>query len=313
LIDVVITPAEIGETANITWRPQTSIYNVTCNFKTVSAEDESDVEISSDSKGNLTVDGQIPLNHQPLVKTYQVEDPARFARSLMIESLKRQEIDINASINTKNPNQNLPESYQYENMERVAILTSPPLRENAKLILKVSHNLHTNTLVPLIAAKNGKKTFEEGLELEKSFIESAGINTTSLSLGGGAGGATSDLISPVAAAKLLRYMNTADYYQTYRDALPILGVDGTLATTVKPDSPARGKVQAKTGTLIDFDYMNNVLILRTKGLAGYMTSSQGKNLVFVIYVNNVRADSMDDVNRVGEDLGRICELIYETY
>jgi len=42
-----------------------------------------------------------------------------------------------------------------------------------------------------------------------------------------------------------------------RSALPVLGVDGTLAGVLPKDSPAYGKVQAKTGTYID----NDLLIL----------------------------------------------------
>jgi hypothetical protein len=54
----------------------------------------------------------------------------------------------------------------------------------------------------------------------------------------------------------------------FRDALPVLGVDGTLAEAVPATSPARGQVQAKTGTYVVGDPLNSRLLLRAKGLGG---------------------------------------------
>jgi serine-type D-Ala-D-Ala carboxypeptidase/endopeptidase (penicillin-binding protein 4) len=57
----------------------------------------------------------------------------------------------------------------------------------------------------------------------------------------------------------------------YRSALPVLGVDGALADVVDKKSPARGAVQAKTGTYVDLDLLNDRLHPRSKDMAGYMT------------------------------------------
>ena len=67
----------------------------------------------------------------------------------------------------------------------------------------------------------------------------------------------------------------------------MLGVDGTLATVVGKDSPARGKVQGKTGTYTDENRLLGRTHLRAKSLAGVMTTAKGKTLVFTIFVNDV--------------------------
>ena len=77
------------------------------------------------------------------------------------------------------------------------------------------------------------------------FFVKAGIDTTAISLGDGEGGAPPDYISPRAEVELLRYMATRDDFKAYKDSLPILGVDGTLADSASPNSPATGKVWAK--------------------------------------------------------------------
>ncbi|MDP8297841.1 MAG: D-alanyl-D-alanine carboxypeptidase, partial [Candidatus Orphnella occulta] len=107
----------------------------------------------------------------------------------------------------------------------------------------------------------------------------------------GGGGVKSDLLSPVAVVQLLSYMAEQADFKAYYDALPIMGVDGTLATVVGPESPVRGKVSAKTGTIVDYDIVNDRYLLLSKGLAGYMNTSKGKKFAFALYVNNIHMDN----------------------
>ena len=57
-------------------------------------------------------------------------------------------------------------------------------------------------------------------------------------------------------------------------ALPIAGVDGSLAARMK-GTAAEGNLRAKTGT------MSNI-----RSLAGYVTARNGEHLAFVILINN---------------------------
>ncbi len=61
----------------------------------------------------------------------------------------------------------------------------------------------------------------------------------------------------------------------YQEALPILGVDGTLRTVVDADSPAKGQVRAKTGTYFLDNGLNGKWILTSKALAGYIDAASG--------------------------------------
>jgi serine-type D-Ala-D-Ala carboxypeptidase/endopeptidase (penicillin-binding protein 4) len=93
--------------------------------------------------------------------------------------------------------------------------------------------------------------------------------------------------------------------------LPIIGVDGTLATILPKTSPAYGKVFAKTGTLYWADLANDRTYLTSKALAGVMTTKSGRELIFAVYVNDVELAKNVKTRREGVALGKICEIIYE--
>lgn len=310
LIDFVITPTTPGMAANVDWRPQTAFYTVKSRVKTVSKTEAPQIAITSGGPHGITVEGSVPAEGTPFIRVWQVKDPSSFARALLIEALKREGITINANLLGKNSSERLPAINAYTSMNRVALFKSPPYSEQIKLILKVSHNLGADETPLLVAAKNGKRTFEEGMALERGFLERAGVNVKTISFSDGEGGDRSDLVTPRAAVQLLRYMKGNRDFSAYHDALPILGVDGSLAHNVPPDSPARGKVCAKTGTIITGDLLNFRPLLLVKGLAGYMTAASGRKLVFAFYVNNVPIKELNGMIQVGNDLGTLAEIVY---
>jgi D-alanyl-D-alanine carboxypeptidase/D-alanyl-D-alanine-endopeptidase (penicillin-binding protein 4) len=84
-----------------------------------------------------------------------------------------------------------------------------------------------------------------------------------------------------------------------------------LEDAVAADSPARGKVMAKTGTYGDGDLLNGRLLLRAKSLAGVMTTTKGRELTFAIFVNDVPLSPSGDPLREGKIIGRLCEILYQ--
>jgi D-alanyl-D-alanine carboxypeptidase/D-alanyl-D-alanine-endopeptidase (penicillin-binding protein 4) len=99
----------------------------------------------------------------------------------------------------------------------------------------------------------------------------------------------------------------------FRNALPALGVDGTLHTAVQADSPARGKFQAKTGTLVWHNGLTDRQLLTSKALAGYGETKSGRKLALALFVNNVHLNDALTPTHIGQKLGHVCELVYEAY
>jgi D-alanyl-D-alanine carboxypeptidase/D-alanyl-D-alanine-endopeptidase (penicillin-binding protein 4) len=185
-----------------------------------------------------------------------------------------------------------------------------PFSEYAKVTLKVSQNLYANCLLGIIAAHEGYDTVEAGLFVEGAFLEEIGVNPNTLMLADGEG-SVMNRISPLAATDLAAYMAGTDLYAPLSDALPVLGVDGTLAANARPGDPGYGVIRAKTGTSAGADQQGGIF-LYTRGLLGYMTTAKGTPVTFAIYVNNIAGlASMDDLQGVTDDVNDVAVLIYE--
>lgn len=311
VIDLTITPAaDAGKRATVASRPKTASYQIDAQVETVEAGGRTAIRVTAPQPGRIVVRGQIAAGHKPLVRVHEAEDAAAFARALFIEALRRAGVAVNASPLEANRSERLPAPADYKEMPQVARLKSPPLSESARLILKVSHNLHASTLPLIVAAHKGKRSLNDGLRLQHDFLKRAGVEVDSISFGGGAGGSRADYTTPRATVQLLRYMASGPNASAYEAGLPILGVDGTLSDAVKPDSPARGHVRAKTGTLFWNNGMADNSLLTSKTVAGCMTTSHGRKLAFAIFVNNVPIASSRQTRSEGRTLGRLCEIVY---
>ncbi len=310
VIDFTIEPTEEGQAAKVTWRPQTAAIRVETHVETIAKGGSPATGIRDYGAGRINVHGKIPAGHKPVIRVYEVSDAASFARTLLIEALRSAGVVVDASALTEQSSGKLPARDETLKLPAVAKLVSPPFAENARLILKVSHNLHASTLPLLVATKHGERTLSDGLKRQHQFLEKAGVDVNTISFGGGAGGSRADYVTPRATVQLLRYMATRPNFEAYRKAMPRLGVDGTLAKVVDHDSPAKDKVNAKTGTLYWDNVMNGHPLLTSKALAGYLTTADGKTFAFALFVNNAHLRDGVTTATVGRDLGKICEILY---
>jgi D-alanyl-D-alanine carboxypeptidase/D-alanyl-D-alanine-endopeptidase (penicillin-binding protein 4) len=246
-----------------------------------------------------------------VVRILEWADSEAFARALFIESLRRAGIAVEASPLAAQNNGLLPPPGWYASAPRVAALQSPRFADEAKLILKVSHNLHASTLPLLLAVTRGQRTLNDGMRIEGEILEQLGVDRESISLSGGAGGERGDYVTPRATVQLLNALFHREDIETFRGALPILGVDGTLAKVLDADSPAKGKVTAKTGTLHWDNALNNRELLTSKALAGYVDAASGRKLAFAVFVNLTHLQASSETTREGNALGRVAEILQQ--
>lgn len=311
VVDVLVTPAaKAGQPALVKSRPETGYVQIDAQVATVAEGMPIRLDLEAVGPQRFVVRGSIPVGSKPYVRVWPVDEPAGFARALFIEALRRAGVTVTASPLLA-PRAELPERDRYAKLPRVAVFTSPPLSEAIKVTLKVSHNLYASTLPLLVAVKHGKRTLPEGMHLQGKLLAELGVPIETISFGGGAGGANADCVTPRATVRLLQAMAKRADYPAYRDSLPILGVDGTLAETVGADSPVRGKVRAKTGTLSWQDLINDRGLLRSKALAGTLTTAGGRDLVIAMFVNDVPLPRGVVPTREGKVLGRLCELLHQ--
>ena len=196
VVDLTTIPGREGEAATVEWRPTTAFYDVRTEVTTLGSDQPTAVDVTSPAPHQIVLTGQIAAGSAPLLQTFQVEDPPAFARALFIEALARQGVTVTADPVGPNPADDLPPSDSYTEQNRVALLTSLPFAETIKVILKVSMNRGADTLVFLLAVKEGKRTFDDGLAAIKPFLEGLGVDASAISLADGRGGERGRSLQP---------------------------------------------------------------------------------------------------------------------
>ena len=135
-------------------------------------------------------------------------------------------------------------------------ILSPKLSDILKPFLKKSLNVIGEGLFRFLGQKFGPKDLAllpAGQAVIADFIADIGTGTSEnfssqMTILDGSGLSRSDQITPHSLLVLLSEQSKADYFSAIWNALPIAGVDGTLADRMK-NTPAAGVIRAKTGTL----------------------------------------------------------------
>ncbi len=113
-------------------------------------------------------------------------------------------------------------------------------------------------------------TWEAGLDVESDFlIERVGLSEDEFRLRDASGLSAGNLITPRALARVLAYARPLAAVQA---ALPVAAAQQGSLRTRMTDLP--GRVRAKTGGIRNVD-----------ALAGYVTTDEGRELVFVVIAN----------------------------
>ncbi len=306
LIDIIISPGEVNQKAKLNWRPKVPGYSVENEVRTVGHEGKMEIEINSDNSGHrLVVKGSIPSNENEVIRTFSIKDPANFVRSAFIQALEAKGIEV--SIIKKNAEK------PYNSHENIllALWTSPPLSEYAKLILKVSHNLGANLVPLLLASQQGQKTYDQGMKLLGDFaMQQVKLSPHTFVFIDGAGG-NENRLTLQAEVQLLNYMyqQPPKQFRNFFDALPTLGVDGSLEDFAKGAEGAN-KVHAKPGTGVSFNLATGNFFLITQALAGYIEGKNGHLYAYEVVVNNAEMNKIQDIFAIFEDQGQLSNQIY---
>src|SRR5438067_6072530 len=315
IVDVSISPGPAeGAPAVFKSSPATSYVTFVNRATTGKPDSEPEIRWSGDARNangthTITITGNFPAGKPAILCKYSVPEPSLFAVTGLVEALREKGVTVEMS-GPSEPRDFIKLAASYIPDQLVAEHISAPLKEEIKVTLKVSQNLHASMtpliLAAMLAPKDSDRT---GFDLEHDFLTRAGLDLSGAQQADGAGGNAH--FSPEFMVSYLSYMSKQKDFQIFYDALPILGRDGTLFD-IQTQSPAAGKVHAKTGTFSTYDPLNRRLLVTGKGLAGYLTTHSGEHLAFAIYVNNVSVPvERDAVKRItGQALGEIAAAAY---
>ena len=258
--------------------------------------------------------GTVPAGAGPLLQVFFIPDPAAFARTAFIEALRRARVSVAASSVGRNPRNLLPRSRTYPSSHRVALRSSAPLSQIVKVILKVSANRGADLLVCLVAVKHGKRECPAGLAYLQRNAASLGSPPDATFAFDGGGSDDRDRINPIAITTFLRRVLVQPYGSAFRAALPVVGVNGTLAQLGK-GTPAVGRIQAKPGNRVAFA-TPALGIAGASNLVGYIETKSGRTLAFANLINNIpltSASPFSEVFSIFDDQQLINEAVQQAY
>ncbi|WP_042431345.1 D-alanyl-D-alanine carboxypeptidase/D-alanyl-D-alanine endopeptidase [Streptacidiphilus anmyonensis] len=312
VIDLLSTATTPGHPAKLSWRPQVAPYQVTSNVRTVAAGGPTDITVSASPDGTrIHLTGTIAADAQPTLRVSPIQDPSAFGRTALIEALARAGVKVTATATGANPVRLLPRDYT--GARRVAAYVSPQFWQYARLIFKVSLNLGGNLAICLMAVTAHSHQCGDGFRVLRSFLVRAGIDPTQLNLLDGRGGDPNDRLTPRVVTQLLRYWASTREATRFREAQPLLGVDGLLAFVCPDpsDCPGKGKVWAKTGTAAGEDAVNQRIAEGALAIAGYLEVRPGRFHSFDLVMNGASVPDIQGVIDGGDDLARIAGLLQE--
>ena len=155
------------------------------------------------------------------------------------------------------------------------VTLSPPLREILPALLKPSQNQIAEILYRTVALeKTGVGSPDSARRFVERQLVSWGIPKNEFAVRDGSGLSRHDYVAPATLVHIYELLMRDTAFTAYYDALPIAGVDGTIANRMK-GTPAQGNVHAKTGT-----------VDKARSLSGYVTTADGQMLIFSFLANN---------------------------
>ncbi len=309
LIDFTTRPTRPGRPASVAMRPSVAPWTVTNRVRTVPAGRPARIAVSSPSHGSVVLSGTVAAGGGPVVNTYAFRDPARFARTALIEALRRAGVRVAAVAAAANPVRRLPSRRAVAALPAVARLRSLSLEQETTYTLKVSYNRGAQTMICRLAVAAGSRDCDDGLAKAARIWRAAGLDTSAAVLIDGSG-LPGNLITVDNQVHLQRIMARRADGGAWRATLPIMGVDGSLAL-VQPGGPGTGRIFAKTGTLAGGDSFNRRIVLPAKALGGSMDAASGRRLAFSIVVSNSVFSGIEGAFAANDDVGRVATIIQQ--
>ncbi len=283
-IDWYITPGKPGHRARVLVMPNTNYVDIRNRTLTISSPvSKIPVDVTRERVSNVfTATGQIPADAGTLVGWATVENPTWYTATVFKEVVEKSGIQTHGQALDIDSVPGFRYDLSDSNMIRLATYESPKMSEILKVVNKRSQNLYAEQILRTVPAiQTGVGSGDSAIAMEKRFLDFMGIATDKMTITDGSGYARTNQVSTQHIVQLLRSMRRHKYWKTFRESLPVAGVDGTLTYRMK-GTVAQGNVRAKTG------YVDKV-----RSISGYLVTANGEELVFSMICNNFTIDKLD--------------------
>jgi len=276
----IIPPMTINDTIKIIPNISSNYFSIIDNISVVDTGNTSLRFNRPLNSNEITTSGTFVIGTDSIEISPSIHNPTLFYVTVLKETLLKKGISITGSPLDCDDISN----WDLEDINYVRILShkSPALKEMLNVLMKKSQNLYAETLVKTMGwTENGIGSFDEGREVVETVLSGFEILPETYAFRDGSGLSRYNFVSPAQIVKILKGMRKSKYWEIWKDILPIAGIDGTLKARMK-GTKAEGNVMAKTGTI------SNV-----RGLSGYLTTSDGEEIVFSFLINGHLKSSRD--------------------
>lgn len=264
LLNIVITPSNIGSPANISLD---KFYPVTFMNMVVTG-DHNDITVSrnnSISPDIINVQGTV-LKKSTI--SIPVNNPKRYFKLRIEDAIRSTKLGYYG----KFPQKKLPQSNVCL-VEKVEHNIEDAITE----ILKNSNNFVAETVFKAAGAKyvNNTGSQQNSTDMLDNYLDKMNINHENIKIVDGSGVSKNNIVTADFMTDFLYKMSSNE---SYTDLLPTPG-EGTLA---KRMLYFQNNLRAKTGTLSD-----------VSSIAGYITTRNGKKYVFDIIINDPKSKNSE--------------------
>jgi serine-type D-Ala-D-Ala carboxypeptidase/endopeptidase (penicillin-binding protein 4) len=224
----------------------------------------------------LNVSGNMAIDAAPITYAVAVVNPTVFFAQALKDALTARGIVVTGDAIDGDDVLNLPGASGRHELVRT---DSPPLRDIATVLMKVSQNLYAETLLKAVgAAGGGLGTTEGGRVATRKLMESWGIPQNSYVQVDGSGLSRYNYVTATMLATILEHIyRDSRHRDAFMATLPIAGRDRIVANRMRM-SRAENNARAKTGS-----------ITNVRALSGFVTTRDGEVLAFSILVNHFTA------------------------
>ena len=289
LTNLSITPGrQVGASAVVSINPPDPLLKINNHMTTTAKGTRRNLMVHRDLASDIVeIHGSMALDDAGYTGRLGISRPGLLFVYLLRSALAQKGIVVLGKTRTIAPSLSMVSASANTPVSGLVELTnlqSPPFGMIAAQTLKPSQNLYAELILRTLGKVAGSSNSEmpdaertsesDGLEVLRTFLREAGVDSSALVLSDGSGLSRDDMVTADATVQLLSYMRRHRYATAFRDALPIAGVDGTMRNRMK-GTPAQNNLRAKTGELSN-----------ASSLSGFVTSAAGEVLVFSIMVNN---------------------------
>lgn len=271
-VRVTVTPGTAGSAATVALVPAEAPMKLTGTVTTGATGSAATTGVQRRRGSNeLLLSGSIAQGAATATYWLTVEDPATYAARVFAGALARHGVTVQHDVRT---------ATGAETSEPLVSHDSKPLSELIVPMLKISNNGIAEHLVKEIGkVKGGSGTWATGIAQVRTFLAANGLADPAGRQVDGSGLSRYDLITPAKTAALLKLAQDKPWFPAWYEALPVAGnparmVGGTLAARMR-GTAAENNVHAKSGSMSGVD-----------NLMGYVTTPDGRKLIFTVMVSN---------------------------